>query len=61
MKKEAGDVLRGLPFCSYQQTRQKTYVLVYVNQNGNFRFVLTFFSALLPGLMHLLRQRSGEL
>ncbi|MEW6369877.1 MAG: hypothetical protein AB1584_02995 [Pseudomonadota bacterium] len=53
MKKEAGDVLRGLPFCSSEQTQQKVYVLVYVNQTGNFRVVLKFFSALLPALLHL--------
>ena len=43
MKKEAGDVLRGLPFYSSGQTRQKAHVLVYVNQTGNFRVVLKFF------------------
>ncbi len=53
MKKEAGDVLRGLLFCSSEQTRQKNYVLVYVNQTRNFRVLLKFFSALLPALLTL--------
>lgn len=48
MKKEAGDVLRGLPFCSFEQTRQKAYVLVYVNQIGNFRVILKFFQPCFP-------------
>lgn len=51
MKRRLFRVVSGLPFCSFEQTRQDVHVLVYVNQIRNFRVVSNFFFGPLPALL----------